>query len=463
MRTITSASACDQGDCTASGDQGWGFLKRIATLVGRLFRERELILRSETGVRYVILTPLVQRFVAAALLVGLGAALWTIAGHRQALQQVDVKQQEVARVEEAYRLAIDSLGAAVDGAHEAGRAESATAILSLVEQNDNLQRHLREVEQRLANAESERMRASVMHETLVDRLRKIDLQVRGIASNSPDIKAVVATLEQSIVEAMAERGRLAVEGDRLAGERDSLKAEIRELERRQGAINVSHEATIVQLSERTQAGIEGLKRLIGRTGLDADKVVAEQSPGGIGGPFVPAANKKNKDKDKDDDKGHANLVGLGSQIGRLEEMRKLLRSLPVGAPLESYNLMGTFGVRHDPFSGQLAMHNGLDLAAPMRTPVMTTGPGVVVVAGWSGEFGNMVEINHGYGVSTRYGHLSRVYVKPGQRVTARHVIGLVGTTGRSTGPHVHYEVLNDGKNLNPAKFLEAARYVSKGQ
>jgi murein DD-endopeptidase MepM/ murein hydrolase activator NlpD len=433
-------------------------LKRIATIVGRLFRERELILRSETGVRYLMLTPLVQRCVAAALLIGLAAALWTIAGHRQALQQVDVKRQEVARVEEAYRLAIDSLGAAVDGAHEAGRAESATAILSLVEQNDNLQRHLQEVEQRLANAESERQRASAMHETLVDRLRKIDLQVRGIASHTPDMKAVVATLEQSIVEAMAERGRLAVEGDRLAGERDTLKAEIRELERRQGALNVSHEATIVQLSERTQAGIEGLKRLIGRTGLDADKIVAEQSPRGLGGPFVPAANKKDKD-----DKVHANLVGLGSQIGRLEEMRKLLRSLPVGAPLETFNLMSTFGVRHDPFSGQLAMHNGLDLSSPMRAPVMATGPGIVVIAGWNGEFGNMVEINHGYGVSTRYGHLSRVYVKPGQRVTGRHVIGLVGTTGRSTGPHVHYEVLNDGKNLNPAKFLEAARYVSKGQ
>src|SRR6185369_2865206 len=203
-----------------------------------------------------------------------------------------------------------------------------------------------EVEQRLANAEGERQRASAMHENLVDRLRKIDLQVRGIASTSTDMKAVVATLEQSIVDAMAERGRLAVEGDRLAGERDTLKAEIRELERRQGAINVSHEATIVQLSERTQAGIDGLKRLISRTGLDADKVVAEQSPGGLGGPFVPAANKKDKNT-KDDKEGHANLVGLGSQIGRLEEMRKLLRSLPVGAPLETFNTMGTFGVRHD--------------------------------------------------------------------------------------------------------------------
>src|SRR5581483_1029182 len=240
------------------------------------------------------------------------------------------------------------------------------------------------------------------------------------------------------------RGRLAVESDRLTAERDTLKAEIRELERRQSAINTTHEATITQLAERTQAGIDGLKRLIARTGLDAEKLVTEQTPRGLGGPFVPAPVKK-------DDKVQANLVGLGSQIGRLEEMRRLLRSLPVGAPLDQFNVMSPFGVRHDPFSGQLAMHNGLDLSAQMRSPVMATGPGVVVVAGWNGEFGNMVEINHGYGISTRYGHLSRIYVKPGQRVTSRHVIGLVGTTGRSTGPHVHYEVISDGKNINPGK------------
>jgi len=160
---------------------------------------------------------------------------------------------------------------------------------------------------------------------------------------------------------------------------------------------------------------------------------------------------------------HANLVGLGSQIGRLEEMRRLLRALPVGAPLESYNLMSSFGVRRDPFNGQLAMHNGMDLSAPSRTPVHATGGGTVVTAGWNGEFGNLVEINHGYGLTTRYGHLSRIHVKVGQRVSQRQPIGLVGSTGRSTGPHVHYEILIEGKNLNPAKFLEAARYVSKSQ
>jgi murein DD-endopeptidase MepM/ murein hydrolase activator NlpD len=442
----------------SSGFWGGYRLKRISHLVGHAFRERELILRSGAGVRYIILSSRLQRGAVAVLLLVAVVTAWTVAGHREAWRLVDLKTHEVTRVEEAYRLAIDSLGAAVEGATEVGRAEGASAILALVEQNDNLQRHLAEVERRLVSAEAERERAAAAHETLVERLRLLDRQVRSVASKNVELGTVVSSLEQSLTDAMAERGRLAVERDRLARERNALKAEIQELERRQGTLTVTHEATIAQLSERTLAGIDGLKRLIGRTGLDADKLLRVQVATGQGGPFVPAASNANNG-----DKVHANLVGLGSQIGRLEEMRKLLRALPVGAPLDSYTVQSSFGVRRDPFTGQLAQHNGLDLSAPSRTPVEATASGIVISAGWNGEFGNMVEIDHGYGVATRYGHMSRIHVKVGQRVTARQGIGLVGSTGRSTGPHVHYEVLADGKNLNPAKFLEAARYVSKGQ
>lgn len=434
-------------------------MQRISHHVRKLFREREIILRSGEGVRYVVLTSGLQRGLAAGFLLVAVAAAWTLAGHREAWRLVDEKADEVTRVEEAYRLAIDSLGAAVEGATEVGRAEGASAILALVEQNDNLQRHLAEVERRLVSAEAERERAAAAHETLVERLRLLDRQVRSVASKNVELGTVVSSLEQSLTDAMAERGRLAVERDRLARERNALKAEIQELERRQDTLTITHEATIAQLSERTLAGIDGLKRLIGRTGLDADKVLGGPTGSGQGGPFVPAIVPGMSAGDK----VHANLVGLGSQIGRLEEMRKLLRALPVGAPLDRFAMQSSFGVRRDPFTGQLAQHNGLDLSAPSRTPVKSTAAGIVVFAGWNGEFGNMVEIDHGYGISTRYGHMSRIHVKVGQRVAVRHGIGLVGSTGRSTGPHVHYEVIANGRNLNPAKFVEAARYVSKGQ
>ncbi len=429
-------------------------MKRISALIARVFREREVILRSDVGVRYLILSPALQKSVAAGAAVVLGVLVWTVIAREEAWRLVDAKRQEVARAESAYRAAIDNLGSAVDTAQEKGRAESAAAMLNLVEQNESLQQHLKDVSDRLATAESERARASAEHETLVARMKKLDDQVRAIASRHSEFSSLMSTLSSGLDDAMAERGRLAVEADRLAADRSAVSAEMAELGRQQSLLQANHEATIDHLSQRTQAGIDMLKRMISRTGLDPDKVLPTGADsGGLGGPFVPVPGAE--------DKTRAKLVGLGTQIGKLAQMRKLVHSLPVGAPLQNYNLMSPFGVRRDPLTGQLAMHPGVDLAGSYHEPVMATGPGVVKTAGWAGEYGNMVEIDHGYGLVTRYAHLSRVQVKAGQKVAFHQVVGIMGTTGRSTGPHVHYEVLSDGKTLNPAKFLEAARDVPK--
>jgi len=450
-----AASHGNKAGTRLSGVGDGGRLKRISAFIARIFRERELILRSETGVRYLVLSPALQKSVAAGALLVLGVVVWTIAAREEAWRLVDAKRQEVARAESAYRAAIDTLGTAVDTATEKGRAESAAAMLNLVEQNETLQQHLKDVSDRLATAEGERARAAAQHEELVARMRKLDEQVRAIASRHSEFSSLMSTLSSGLDDAMAERGRLAVEADRLAADRNAVNAEMAELSRQQTQMQANHEATIERLSQRTQAGIDMLKRLISRTGLDPDKVLPTNADsGGMGGPFVPIPPGA-------EDKTRAKLVGLGSQIGKLAQMRKLLHSLPAGAPLDNYNLMSPFGVRRDPITGQLAMHAGVDLAGSYHEPVKATGPGEVKVAGWSGEYGNMVEIDHGYGLMTRYAHLARVQVKVGQRVAYHQVIGIMGSTGRSTGPHVHYEVLSDGKNLNPAKFLEAARDVPK--
>jgi murein DD-endopeptidase MepM/ murein hydrolase activator NlpD len=101
------------------------------------------------------------------------------------------------------------------------------------------------------------------------------------------------------------------------------------------------------------------------------------------------------------------------------------------------------------------MHPGVDFSAPPGTPVFPTAAGTVAFAGWHAEYGRVIEIDHGYGIRTRYAHLSRPLVEPGQFVTARQRIGLLGSTGRTTGPHLHYEVMLQGKNVDPAKFMRA--------
>src|SRR5947199_1749976 len=132
-------------------------------------------------------------------------------------------------------------------------------------------------------------------------------------------------------------------------------------------------------------------------------------------------------------------------------------AIPAGSPVDSANLTSGFGVRTDPFRGSAAMHPGIDLAAPLGTPVYATADGVVDRSEWNdGGYGNLIEIDHGQGIQTRYGHLSERIAQPGQRVHRGDLIGLMGSTGRSTGSHLHYEVRIDGRAVNPVPFLQAS-------
>ncbi len=120
-----------------------------------------------------------------------------------------------------------------------------------------------------------------------------------------------------------------------------------------------------------------------------------------------------------------------------------------------------FGMRTDPFNGRAAMHTGIDLRGERGEPVHATADGTVSIAGRDGGYGKMVEINHGNGLSTRYGHLSEIDVRVGQKVRIGQTIGKIGSTGRSTGPHLHYETRINGEAVNPQKFLRAGMRLGR--
>lgn len=126
---------------------------------------------------------------------------------------------------------------------------------------------------------------------------------------------------------------------------------------------------------------------------------------------------------------------------------------PHGLPVRTSNVSSGFGTRWHPISGGYRFHTGLDLAAPQGAAVAATSPGTVVVAGWCGGYGQCVTIDHGGGVLTLYGHLSRIDVAQGQAISQGQSIGLVGSTGRSTGPHLHYEVRINGQAVDPSAYL----------
>ncbi|HFC97218.1 MAG TPA: hypothetical protein ENJ40_02005 [Thermosulfurimonas dismutans] len=140
-------------------------------------------------------------------------------------------------------------------------------------------------------------------------------------------------------------------------------------------------------------------------------------------------------------------------LSTVDAYLRVLSRVPIGSPCRGCYLSSGFGRRKDPFTGKPAFHTGVDLVGYSGTPIRSTADGKVIYAGWHGGYGRVVVIRHGYGYSTLYGHLKKIVVRAGQRVKRGQVIGYLGNTGRSTGPHLHYEVRRYGRYLNPYRFI----------
>jgi murein DD-endopeptidase MepM/ murein hydrolase activator NlpD len=214
-------------------------------------------------------------------------------------------------------------------------------------------------------------------------------------------------------------------------------------------------AYIRQMTSGALKTSETIRTLVERTGFvlpdpeTADASAAALRTGevqAIGGPFI--------EPQKEDEFGQS-LAALDSALLELEETRAVARKLPLASPAPTSDITSNFGNRLDPFFGRLALHAGIDFRAETGTRVRSTAAGTVTAAGPAGGYGNMIEIDHGNDVSTRYAHLAVVLVTVGDRVKADQVIGKSGSTGRSTGPHLHYEVRLNGQAVDPTRFLRA--------
>jgi murein DD-endopeptidase MepM/ murein hydrolase activator NlpD len=177
-------------------------------------------------------------------------------------------------------------------------------------------------------------------------------------------------------------------------------------------------------------------------GIDTGRVLAE------GGPFEPVAG------------GDATFKQLFTSWKKLDNLADGAIAVPSDKPVKIASFTSGYGVRSDPFKGRAAMHAGIDLAGPIGTPIYATADGTVSDAGFnSGGYGNLVKIDHGRGIETRYGHLSAILVRAGQRVTRGQMIARMGSTGRSTGSHLHYEVRIDARAVNPIPFMKSSDYL----
>ncbi|MEA3065737.1 MAG: hypothetical protein QOJ27_2189 [Sphingomonadales bacterium] len=189
-----------------------------------------------------------------------------------------------------------------------------------------------------------------------------------------------------------------------------------------------------------------------RLGLDPS---ALEGGTGVGGPYEPVEAVRAADP---------NFKALFNSWARLDSLEQGTVAIPSAEPVHGTNFTSGFGVRSDPFRGRAAMHAGIDLAGAIGTPIYATADGVVGRSEWNnGGYGNLVELDHGHGIQTRYGHLSKSLVVAGQHVKRGDMIALMGSTGRSTGSHLHYEVRIDGKPVNPVPFLQSTSYLQSVQ
>jgi murein DD-endopeptidase MepM/ murein hydrolase activator NlpD len=206
-----------------------------------------------------------------------------------------------------------------------------------------------------------------------------------------------------------------------------------------------------------EAKLRDTQALIRRLGLDPARFVRSSdwdggSRTGMGGPFIPVSvDAEPRFKD------------LFISWKKLTTLQAAVAAIPAYMPVKDYRYTSSYGYRYDPFNGGTAMHAGVDMAGAHGEPIYASADGVVQQAGRSGGYGNLVELRHGKGIDTRYGHLSAIAVKPGERVRQGQLIGRMGSTGRSTGTHLHFEVRVDGRAVNPRPFLDASAYVLAAQ
>lgn len=465
---------------------GGALLGTCGRVAARLCRRRELMLCSGGSVRYVGLSAVVQ--ILALILVVAGG--WWVAqttyvwlGYHKIIAGKDGEIKRYAAKNRELQDTIAMLrgsNAEIAGTLARNRAQ----LAGLLAQNTSLQRDLGQVRAGLRRADGDRAVSETRQAALRGKINQLEAKLAAAEKHSAEVGNSLQMTRTALADAKRAQGAA-------ASARDTFKQRVAGLEKRLEALRESQHKLVGRASQKTEQDIARIERIIRGIGLNANKllrrgdssaeaetagddqgaeeVAAGDSENGQGGPFIPYDSGKADVASPADAAITANakpisvaLKDYNRRMARWEDLERLLASLPLAMPLDHFRFSSGFGKRHDPVNNRLAMHEGVDLAAPRGAPVHAAAGGKIVYAGWDGRYGRMVEIDHGYGVHTRYAHLNRILVRKNQAVKAGQNVGQVGNTGRSTGSHLHYGVLVDRKWFDPERFMKAGKDVFKG-
>ena len=485
--------------------------RRLWKGVEELFPERQLFIRSRGRVHFLTLS---KRKQMALLVIPLVPVLVVTAGAISlGLQQTWIFSRDlrIATLLETQRYLIEereSLSTELSLSQEhysavTNRLERKHAALDrMLQTRTSLERRVGQLRASLIALETELRLRRADHASLSQRYRQLREQLTQTSylRSEPDGSQVATPtlLRLSLGKYFEEDGPVATAPERpktevafeatnrllalTAAERDSarlansnLETRTKQLENRLTGLQEMQNSLIARIESGTEAYIGELERVIKLTGLDVEGLLdrIEGTVEGIGGPLIgiaapegvselaPTPNSHPESSDTLEDRFSQAINRMGAKLARWSALSAVAESLPLTAPVIPYRVTSSFGKRRDPFTKRWARHEGVDLAAPYRSPVLATAAGRVSFVGWKGPYGRMIEIDHGYGLKTRYGHLYRTYVKRGEKVAKRQRIAVIGSSGRSTGRHLHYEVHYDDRVLDPTTFLKAGDHVFK--
>ncbi len=429
--------------------------RRIRITFDRMFTEREVMLRTDAQVWFFRISSRMQMAAAAVVMMFAGWASYASISLVVRDHIINAKDTELLNARASYRSLLNEVSDYQSKFSSLTKQleENHNFMLNLVENNATLQTSLKSTKNRLKDSEVEAKRVAEMREALKGRLNEIERQMTDLSNRNFELKGNLSIAASDLEKAMAERDAAISEKKQFAGLIEDLEQQIVNL-------HESEKDVVARLTKQTAESIADMQNVFTLAGLDLNSLLGKRGgKSGQGGPFVPALDESDI---KPGEHFKASLDLLDSHVSHHEELQTLMRQLPLSPPMDFFTVSSHYGKRRDPINKQWAMHYGLDLGGPMRSSVFATAPGRVTYAGRKGKYGRFIEIDHGNGIKTRYGHLNKILVKRGQKVGYHDKIGLLGNSGRSTGPHLHYEVHVNGRPKNPWKFIKAGRYVYKG-
>ncbi len=439
-----------------------GIPRRLNGLLAGVFPEKRIFIQSENSTRYVRFSPLTQMALSTGLMAFIG---WTaVSTTTMAINFIaaDARGSQAQAVREAYETRLGELAAERDTRAAEARSAQArfeTAMDQISRQQTEIIgaiEHTRELDIALDLTRNQ------LRETVADRDRAIFANARLRAeanakeeaisgASGEDLDETLRTVSEALADTSGER-------DAADAERAKLAAQVAELRLRAEVTEQREKEMMGEIEQAVALSFGPMRKVFANANIDVDglinKIRGDYS--GEGGPETPAVVSTRNYDDGISNQFDSVMV----DIDRMNLMRIAAGKVPLAIPVrDTFRFTSGFGIRRDPKGAGRRMHAGVDFAAPKGTPIYATADGVVVAAERESGYGNVVRIRHELGFETVYAHQSRIRVQVGQKVSRGERIGDMGSTGRSTGVHLHYEVHLNGRPVNPMTYLEAARDV----